>query len=129
MRQWPRWGLVILVVAGLLAACGGGDKGDPVKVSRDFIVALWTGDQARVNALACKDTQWPFEGDSTLTIDTEHMKFEIVEETDDQVEVAVSGVVTFKGAEGQSEVRNLDELGIARFVLRDESGWKVCDIR
>jgi len=57
------------------------------------------------------------------------MAFEVARETDDQVEVTVSGSVTFISAEGQIEVRNLDEMGIARFVLRDQNGWKVCDIR
>lgn len=129
MQKLIRWGWVILIVGGLLAACGGRDKGDPVQVSRKFIVALWTGNEKQVEALACENTEWAIEGDPTLTVDTQHMTFEVVAESDKEVEVAVSGVVTFKSAQGQSEVRNLDEMGIARFILADESGWKVCDIR
>ena len=130
--QWAttaaRWALAALVIAGALAACGR-DKGDPVDISRQFIVALWTADTERVDKLSCKDTVWNLTGDPSLTVDAARMAFEVASETDDKVEVTVSGSVTFISAEGQLQVRNLDEMGVARFVLEDQSGWKVCDIR
>ena len=123
-----RWALAALVIGGALAGCQR-DKGDPVDISRQFIVALWTADDERAQMLSCKDTTWNMAGDSSLTVDAARMAFEVARETNDQVEVTVSGSVTFISAEGQIEVRNLDEMGIARFVLRDQNGWKVCDIR
>jgi hypothetical protein len=125
--------VMLVLAAGLLAACGQ-DKGDPIKISRTFIVSVWTGDAKQVEALTCKDWQsvtrgWAAEGDPTLTVDIDHATFEISAESNDQVEVVMSGVVTFKSAENQTEVRNLDEDGTVRFTLVDENGWKVCDLR
>lgn len=122
--------LLIALGAGLLTACQHKrDPGDPVKISRDFIVATWTGDTKRVKTLSCPDTEWNITGDPTLTVDAEHLRFEIVTQTEDRVEVEMSGTVTFKSASGQVEVRNLDDLGHTRFVLEEHQGWKVCDVR
>ncbi|MBI5957701.1 MAG: hypothetical protein HY866_03130 [Chloroflexi bacterium] len=122
--------LLILLLSVPLAACGGkSGEGDPVKVSRDFMIATWTGDTRRVRELSCEGVQWTMTGDPTLTIDAEHLKFEVVSKAKKNAEVVMSGVVTFKSAAGQSEIRNLDELGQTRFVLEDHDGWKVCDVR
>lgn len=128
IERAARWALAALVIAAALAACER-DKGDPVDISRQFIVALWTGDTERVDKLSCKDTVWNFTGDPSLTVDVARMTLAVASETDDQVAVTVSGSVTFISAADQVEVRNLDEMGITQFVLQDQNGWKVCDIR
>jgi hypothetical protein len=137
MRTWAaRIGRLVLagLVSGVMLAGCGRDKGDPVKISRDFIVANWTGDVETVEMLTCKDwrsvtTGWAQSGDPSLTVDAGHLKFEVTAKTDSLVELVMSGMVTFKSANGQTEVRNLDEGGAVRFILVDEHGWKVCDLR
>ncbi|HVO70770.1 MAG TPA: hypothetical protein VMT24_12035 [Aggregatilineaceae bacterium] len=132
MRQWTRWvvwlGLAILVGGGGLAACQR-NRGSPIQISRDFIVATWTGNTKRVQALSCKDTRWSITGDPTLTVEMDHAHFEVTSQTKTQVDVALSGIVTFKSPGGQIEVRDLDQAGTTVFVLEDEHGWKVCDVR
>jgi hypothetical protein len=128
-----RLALAALAAILLLAACQR-DKGDPVKISREFIVAVWTGDVQRVDALTCDEwrtvtTAWAREGDPSVTVDTEHMHFELYAENDDLAVVIATGIVTFRSASGAVEVRDLDEMGFARFTLIDEKGWKVCDVR
>ena len=125
----------VVSVSLLLAACQN-DKGDPKQISRDFITSLWSGDTERVAALACKDEGWRAamlqqaeQADPTVAIDAGHLVFEISAENDSQVEVMVTGTVTFKSADGQVLVRDLNEMGTSLFILVDESGWKVCDIR
>jgi len=136
MTQWKaravRWLVVMaLVLAGGLAACKGEskDKGDPVAISRAFILALWSADTDRIEALSCEFTEWPEIGDPTVAIDVDHMAFETVSETDDEIVLAMTGVVTFKTAAGHVEVRNFDDENQTLFTLRDEDGWKVCDIQ
>ena len=121
--------LIVLLIVPLAACQDKSSPGDPVKVSHDFIIATWTGDAGRVRKLSCEGVQWTMTGDPTLTIDDSHLKFEVVSKIEKNAEVVMSGVVTFKSAEGQSEVRNLDELGQTHFVLEDHNGWKVCDVR
>jgi hypothetical protein len=121
------------VAAIVLAGCSR-DKGDPQKISRDFITSIWTQNVQRVNALTCEDwrsstTEWAQEGDPTLSIDDEHLNFKTLEESDDMVTIVMSGVVTIKSAAGETEVRDFNELGAIRFILVDEDGWKVCDVR
>ena len=137
MRGWAgrigRLALAGLVIGGLLAGCGR-DKGDPVKISRNFIVANWTGDVKTVEMLTCKDwrsvtTGWAQSGDPSLTVDPDHLTFEITTKTDSLIELVMSGMVTFKAANGQTEVRTLDDSSAVRFILVDEDGWKVCDVR
>jgi hypothetical protein len=72
--------------------------------------------------------QWTVQGDPTLTVDTDHLRFDVIAQTDKTAEVRVSGVVTFRSAEGQVEVRNLDDLGQTRLLLENHDGWKVCDM-
>jgi len=43
--------------------------------------------------------------------------------------VTLSGVVTFKAPDGQVEVRDLNSAGATVFILEDQNGWKVCDVR
>jgi hypothetical protein len=121
---------VIALSTGVLAACRQQhEKGDPVKISRDFIVATWTGSAQQAKKLSCPGVEWSITGDPTLTVDAEHLTFEIVSQTENQIDVEMSGVVTFKSASGQTEVRNLDDLGHTHFILEDHKGWKVCDVR
>ncbi len=118
-----------LSLATLTACQQHHEPGDPLKISRDFIVATWTGQADRVKQLSCPGVQWSITGDTTLTVDAEHLSFAVVSQTDGQVDVEMSGVVTFKSAAGQVEVRNLDDLGHTHFILEDHQGWKVCDLR
>lgn len=120
--------LVLVLSASLVAACQK-KSSDPARVSREFIVALWTADSARVRALSCAGAVWSFEGDPTMTVDAEHLRFEVTSQGKDRAEVVMSGVVTFRSAEGQFEVRDLDQVGTSRFVLVNEGGWKVCDVQ
>jgi len=130
MRHLRMLAVLIALAGGLLTACQKQhSKGDPVAVSRDFIVALWTGRTAQVEKLSCPGVEWSITGDPTLTVDAGHLTFEIVSQTDTQVELEMAGVVTFKSAGGQTEVRNLDDLGHTHFILEDHEGWKVCDVR
>jgi hypothetical protein len=121
------------VAAIVLAGCSR-DKGDPEKISRDFIVSIWTQNVQRVNALTCQDwrsstTEWAQQGDPGLSIDTNQLEFQITDEADEMITVHMSGVVTIKSAAGDTEVRDFNELGAIRFILVDEDGWKVCDVR
>jgi hypothetical protein len=121
-----------VMLSSLLAGCKR-DKGDPERISRDFMVAVWTGDAARVEVLTCKEwrevtTGWAQQGDPTLTIDTDHLTFKVLGETDKQIDLQMAGVYTFKWPSGREEVRNLDEMGTTQFTLIDENGWKVCGI-
>ncbi len=130
-------GIVLVALAGLLfATCGhkekSGYKGDihnPITVSRDFLVATWTGDTKTVDALSCQDVVWSITGDPTLTVDANHMVLTVESSTAQQAVVVIGGVVTFKSASGQVEVRNLDELGQTRLTLEDQDGWKVCNVQ
>jgi hypothetical protein len=133
MRRWWRCALLVIALSGVLAACGR-DKGDPVKISREFMVGNWRGDVARVEALTCRDwrevtTGWAATGDPSVLVDTEHLTFDITFESNSQVEVVMGGLVTFKSPDGQTAVTNFDESGRVRFLLIDEDGWKVCDVR
>ena len=132
MQRWFRrtmpLALVILVTAGGLAACQP-DRGDPIRISRDFIVAIWTGNTEQARKLSCQDTRWSITGDPTLTVDLDHAHFEVTSQTRDRVEVTLSGVVTFKAPDGQVEVRDLNSAGATVFILEDQNGWKVCDVR
>ncbi len=128
-----RWALAVVFLAGGLAACGD-DKGDPAAISRDFMLAVWTGDAARVRELSCQEWRavtaaWATEGDPGWEVDTEHLVFDVRGETDDQAEVIMTGVVTFRSADGQTEVRDLTNSDQTLFILVDEGGWKVCDVR
>ncbi len=128
-----RKALVILVAGGaLLASCGiGGDpaRRDPADVCREFMIAIWSGDTDRVEQLSCRATEWNFDGDPSVTIDADHLTFEVIMATDVQAEVVMSGVVTFKAPDGQAEVRSFDDSGPVHFFLQDQGGWKVCDLR
>jgi hypothetical protein len=129
----PALALVLVLLVGVLVACER-DKGDPIRISRNFITATWLGDVRQVEMLTCKDwrdvtTRWASEGDPTLSVDIDHMTFEVVSESEDLIEIEIGGVVTFTSSKNESEIRNLDEMGIARFILVDENGWKVCDVR
>jgi hypothetical protein len=132
MQRWTGWvvriAVAILVGGGGLAACQH-DRGDPIQISRDFIVATWTGNTERVQALSCRDTRWSITGDPTLTVDMNHAQFEVTSQTKNQVEVTLSGIVTFKSPDGQFEVRDLNSVGTTVFILEDQNGWKVCDVR
>jgi hypothetical protein len=132
MRRAKQAVIGLLLAMVVLAGCHA-DKGDPVKISQQFMLASWQGDVVQAKALSCKQFRptaetWAQSGDSTLTIDTNHLEFTVVAETDKAVQIAMSGLVTFKSAAGQTEVRNLDEQGITYFTLVDEDGWKVCDV-
>lgn len=125
--------LLVGAAAVTLAGCSR-DKGDPVKISRDFIVSIWTQDIQRVNALTCQEwrsrtTEWAKEGDPTLSIDTGHLQFQTSDESDDMVTVLMTGIATIKLPTGENDIRNFDEIGAIRFILVDEDGWKVCDVR
>ncbi len=123
--------LVIVMVSVALVACqhDSHEPGDPAAVSRAFILALWTADHKRIDALSCAFTEWPEIGDPTIQIDMDHAGFETVSDTGDQVVLAMTGVVTFKTAGGKVEVRNFDAENRTLFTLQDENGWKVCDIQ
>jgi len=114
VQRWTRWALgmilAFLVAGGVLAACQH-DQGDPVQISREFIVATWTGNTKRVQALSCRDTRWSITGDSTLTVDMDHARFEVTSQTKNRVEVTLSGIVTFKSPAGHYEVRDLTGTG------------------
>ena len=124
-------------IAGLLfATCGHrgpsgyqGDSHNPVTVSRDFLVATWTGDTQTVDALSCRDVAWSLTGDPTLTVDANHMLLTVESRTEQQAMVVIGGVVTFKSASGQVEIRNLDDLGQTRITLENQDGWKVCNVQ
>lgn len=119
----------MVLFSGALAACHKvQQQSDPLLVTRSFIIATWTGDTTRVKKLSCPNIGWSLKGDPTLTVDAEHLKFEIVSQTEKQIEVAMSGVVTFKSTSGQTEVRNLDQVGKTVFTLENQGGWKVCDV-
>jgi len=133
-----RWGgravrglLLVVMASAALTACRheSHEPGDPAAVSRAFILALWTADTKRIDALSCSFTEWPAIGDPTIQIDAEHMGFETVSKTDDQVVLAMTGVVTFRTAGGKVEVRDFDAENQTVFTLQDENGWKVCDIQ
>ncbi|MBN1680829.1 MAG: hypothetical protein JW966_11100 [Anaerolineae bacterium] len=126
--------VVVLAAAGVVLAACERDKGDPAKISEQFIVGVWTGDVELVNSLTCKEwrhvtTDWAAEGDPNQEIDITHTTFDVVSEGDSIAEVEMSGMVTFKAQTGEVEVRNLNEMGGGHFTLVDESGWKVCDAR
>lgn len=125
--------LVLASLIVVLAACGH-DKGNPAQISRDFMVAVWTGDVERAQELTCKEwrdvtAEWARGGNASLEVDTSHMVFEVQAKTDKQADLLLSGTVTFTSAEGQVEVRTLDDTNTTLFTLVDESGWKVCDVR
>lgn len=132
-RRLRQFGMLLILMAAL-AGCSR-DKGDPEKISRDFIIGIWKQDLQRVNALTCADwrsrtAEWAQEGDPALIIDADHLEFETTTEEDDMVTVVMSGVVTIRSdAGGINEVRDFNELGAIRFILVDEDGWKVCDMR
>ncbi len=106
-----------------------GDIHDPIAVSRDFLVATWTGDTAVVEALTCRGVVWSLTGDPTLTVDADHLVLAVEARTEQQAVVVIGGVVTFKSASGQIEVRNLDELGQTRLTLENDDGWKICNVQ
>jgi hypothetical protein len=127
--------LVTGLMVPALASCQR-DKGDPVAIAREFIISLWTGDVDQVKNLACENRDWRAAilaeaeaADPAVTVDPDHLRFDAVSESELQVEIAMSGVVTFKSADGLTEVRDLDAMGAIHFTLIDESGWKVCAVR
>lgn len=125
--------LIVLLLA--TAGCGERDKGDPVAISRDFIRAIWSGDLPRVESLSCEEwrtttRQWAQDsGDPTISVDLDHAEFTVTGESDRQVEVRMSGVIVFESVTGQTETRDLAQSGDTLFILVDENGWKVCDVR
>lgn len=136
LRRGLRCGLWRVLLAALLiggaAACSR-DKGDPKRITRDFMLAVWTGDVDRVRDLTCRDwrdttTEWARSGDPAMIVDAEHLRFEVRAESEAQAEVILSGVVTFKVTDEPVEVRDLDAIGTMLFTLVDESGWKVCGL-
>ncbi|HEX3050802.1 MAG TPA: hypothetical protein VHP83_09130 [Aggregatilineaceae bacterium] len=111
------------------------DKGDPIAISRDFIVALWNGDEARVKELTCDDDLFrqtvlrqTREADTTVTVDTSGLTFTIQTETDDRLVMLMGGTVVFTSQQGEQIVRDLDEQP-TWFTLHDEGGWKICAIQ
>lgn len=128
------WLILVAALSGILLAGCERDKGNPEKISREFIVALWTGDVNQVEALTCEEwrsvtTGWASEGNPDITVDTSHLQFDRYAETKSMAVVIITGLVTFKSSSGEVEVRDLDEMGFARITLVDEDGWKVCDVR
>lgn len=127
-------GVLVLALGLGLAACSR-DKGDPVEIAKSFLVSLWTQDTTRISALTCDDwrdvtSQWATDtGDPATSVDVQHLTFSVVSQNDRQVTLEMSGVATLKSPEGQVEVRDYNELGAVRFILVDEGGWKVCDLR
>ncbi|WP_119067432.1 hypothetical protein [Aggregatilinea lenta] len=125
---------LILALSVALAACGR-DKGDPEQIVKSFLVSLWTQDTAQIAALTCSDwrdvtSQWATEtGDPAASVDTEHLQFVVVSENDRQITLEMSGVAALKSPGGQVEVRDYNAEGAVRFILVDEDGWKVCDLR
>ena len=133
LRVVVRLGLVIIAAGLLLAACER-DKGDPAKISEQFIHGVWTGDVELVKSLTCKEwrqvtTDWAGEGDPNQSVDLTHAAFEVVGESDSMAEVEMTGTVKFSAQSGEVEMRDVSEMGGGHFTLVDESGWKVCDVR
>jgi hypothetical protein len=139
MSQSKRGALVLLLLIGMILTACRHDKGDPVAISRDFIVAFWSANTDRVDDLICDsddDQLWretilreTRSGDSRVKVDASKLKFEITSQKDDQVKIVMSGSVVFTSPEGLQEVRDLDQTGNLTLILVDQHGWKVCDVR
>ena len=129
---WPRallWlGALVWLGAATLSGCGHKtDTRDPVTITRTFLLAWWHADEDTVRALTCENTTWPQIGDPKAQIDLDHARLEVTFSSEKYAEVELGGVVTFKTADGQVEVRDYDQVGTVVFVLRQRDGWKVCD--
>lgn len=126
-----RWGVAVLVLLGVLLAACEREKGDPVEISRRFWTSVWTGNVSQTEMLSCKDyraitAQWARdEGNPGITVDADHLAFEVVAKTDAYVQLRMSGVATFKVSGGDAATQSYDDVLI---TLIDESGWKVCAI-
>lgn len=129
-----RLGVLALALILALAACGR-DKGDPVEISKAFLNSLWTQDTAGITALTCSDwrnvtSQWASEtGNPATAVDMQHLDFSVISQNDRQITLEMTGIATLKLPESEVEVRDYGGQGAVRFILVDEDGWKVCDVR
>lgn len=125
-------GLGALLLAAAVAGCGRG-PGDPSALTREFIAALMTADSDRVSALTCAEWQattrrWASEGTLGLSVDTDHLTYQVARRGDALAEVRVTGALTLRSPDGRREVRSLDGADAMIFTLINERGWKVCGL-
>lgn len=116
---------LILALALLLAACGGG-KPASVQVVENFLNALVTKNADQLSALSCGD----YEQSALMLMDS----FEAVESQLESLacEEAASGTVKCTGKIITSYQGEKTELDLSRFtftVVQEGGDWRVCDFR
>jgi hypothetical protein len=131
--------LAMLVVALVLAACGGGaantTTGSMTDAAKQFIEAVFKGDKVKGAEVICAaqkaaaDAMFAAAGNlpAGAELDTSGLTYTVKSESGDTGEVTVGGKLKITAA-GVSQEMDMSAMGgaLTALPMKNESGWKVC---